>query len=322
MGLFDFLKPKNEPTSTPTPSATPTPSTPEQPATPGGPRYKGSNYTSPPQAGVPAPPPMPPMPPMQEPYIPPMPPMPDFEPTNVLEELLMRAAAEPSARPIFYRALLQEEVVVVLHPKEGLEPGEVTPTEGMEIQLQVLNDGKIPVFTSLERVSDGAVEQETISYLRLRGIDLFQMVQGADCALNPFSPVGKLLPAAELADLLAGNLTNIPGEGEGQEMQVMLGPPHESTAGLAEAVRTYCATNPDIEAAYLAQMQIQGSPEPPRLLLAFHSTAANPDFLQEFGPTLQEHLTNQPQLDMMLIDPASGEPINQYFLQSEPIYQK
>lgn len=248
--------------------------------------------------------------------------MPAFEPTNVLEELLLRAAGEPEIRPLFYRALLQEEVLVVLHPKEGMQPGEITPSEGMEIQLQVLNDGKIPVFTSLERVSEGSVEQETLSYLRLRGIDLFQMVQGADCALNPFSPMGKLLPAAELADLLAGNLTNVPGEGEGQEMQVMLGQPDESTAGLAEAVRTYCATNPDIEAAYLALMQLQNSPEAPRLLLAFHSTAATPDFLQDLGPVLQEHLANQPQLDMMLIDPASEEPINQYFLQSEPIYRK
>jgi len=318
MGLFDFLKSKPQPgeepsKATPTPAGTPPDAAPAE-AT--GPRYKGSNFS------LPTPPTPAPVPPPQAPLIPPMPPMPAFEPANQLEETLLHAATIPEARPLFYRALLEEEVLVVLHPKEGIEPGEVAPTEGMEIQLQVLNDGKIPVFTSLQRISDGSVDLETLSYLRLRGLDLFQMVQGADCALNPFSPVGKLLLAPELAELLAGSLTAAPQEGGPQDMQVTLAPAGDEHSALTEALRAYCADNANIESAYIAQMQIQGSPEPPRLLLALHATDNDPAFLEQLGPIVQGTIEGQQTLDIMLIDPNSDEPINQYFQQAEPVYQK
>ena len=307
MGLFDFLKPKNQPADAPAPTPPPAAGAPAADA-PSGPRYKGANYTLPTPAAAPVPPP--PLP---------APPQPAFEPVNQLEEALLRAATEPAARPLFYQGLLQEEVLVVLHPQENLAKGEITPTEGMEIQLQVLTDGKIPVFTALERIREGAVELADLSYLRLRGFDLFQMVQGTDCALNPFSAVGKLLPAQELADLLAGHLT---GADAGQQVQVTLGEPTDYPTALADALRAYCATNPAIERAYLAQMQLQNSPEPPRLLLAFQAVDNDPAFLQEVGPVVQPHVEGQQTLDMLLIDPTSPEPINQYFLQTEPFYQK
>ena len=317
MGLFDFLKSKPQPTDAPQKAApnTDAPAPDAAPAEPTGPRYKGSNYSLPPQPG--------PVPPPQQPLVPPMPPVPPFEPVNQLEQVLLQAATTPEARPLFYRALLQEEVLVVLHPREGLATGEVAPTEGMEIQLQVLNDGKIPVFTSLERIGEGSVDLATLSYLRLRGLDLFQMVQGADCALNPFSPVGKLLPAPELAELLAGNLTGpLEGSGPPQDVQVTLAPLGDAYPELAEALRTYGPGNANLEAAYLAQMQIQGSPEAPRLLLALHAADNDPAFLEELGPIVQGLVGDQQVLDIMLIDPTSDEPINQYFQQAEPVYRK
>ena len=312
MGLFDFLKSKPQPTDAP-PADAPTPDA--APAAPTGPRYKGSNYSLPPQPA--------PTPPPQPPLVPPMPPTPPFEPVNQLEQTLLQAATTPEARPLFYRALLQEEVLVVLYPKEGLATGEVAPTEGMEIQLQVLNDGKIPVFTSLERIGEGAVELDTLSYLRLRGLDLFQMVQGADCALNPFSPVGKLLPAPEVAELLAGNLTGPLEGGPPQDVQVTLAPlGDDAYLELVEALRAYGPGNANLEAAYLAQMQLQNSPEPPRLLLALHATDNDPAFLEELGPIVQGLVGDQQVLDIMLLDFASDEPINQYFQQAEPVYRK
>lgn len=313
MGLFDFLKSKDKSVTTP---ATPTPSLePDTTASaaPAGPRYKGSSYTAP----------APPVPPMPEPMLPPMPPMPDlpvFEPTNILEELLLRAANEPEIRPPFYQALLGEEVLLITAPKEGDPLGEVTVEAGTEIQLQMLHDGKIPVFTSQQRIYDnGSVEGE-ISFLRMRGADFFQMVQGADCALNPFSAVGKLLPADELADLLAGKLTGTGDPDQGP--QVMVGQPAEQPVALIEALGAHAATQPFIQAIYLAQLQMQDSPEPPRLLLAFLADTPDPAFLQELAPVMQDKLEGQQFVDLMLINPTSDEPLNHYFQQIEPIYRR
>lgn len=287
MGLFDFLKSNKPAPSTP---ATPAPATPgaaspspaaDNPA-PEGPRYKGSSYTSPTPA---APSPIPAMPTPQMP-IPELPSMPHFEPVNVLEQLLFNAATMPEFRPGFYQALLNEEVFVVTIPKEGEPLGEVTPVEGMEIQLQVLNDGKIPVFTSKERIFEGGSDEESLPFMRLRGLDFFQMVQGADCALNPFSTVGKMLPANEIAELLNSNLAEAaPGN-----MQVTLGPVTPDHAPLIEALRGFAQSKPQIETAHVAMVRFQDETTPPRLLLAFYTDDNDPAFLEEMGPVVQGNL--------------------------------
>ncbi|UPL47483.1 enhanced serine sensitivity protein SseB [Hymenobacter sublimis] len=334
MGLFDFLKKKPEdaaaPASAPTPSpaaATPGADSPATPASteqnkPAGPRYKGSNYQMP---AAPAAPPMP--------HIPPAPPiplpgafgeeapqLPDFQPLNILEQLLMQAAVEPQFRSPFYQALLGEEVVVVMAGKEGQEPGEITPTEGMEIQLQALHDGKIAVFTAVERIFDnGAVPEGSVAYMRLRGHDFFTMVQGADCALNPFSAVGKLLAADEVQALLSGQLFEAPNP---QDMQVSLHQPEPEPTELLEGLREYSATQPHIRTVYLTEMRMQHNPQEARLLVAFDTEQQDPAFLQDLGPVIQGKIGDAQFVDLMLIDPNSEEPLIQYLLTTTPVYQR
>ncbi|WP_426491763.1 enhanced serine sensitivity protein SseB C-terminal domain-containing protein [Hymenobacter sp. 102] len=325
MGLFDFLKKKDEgtpaPASTPTPGATPTPAAPgaDKPA---GPRYKGSNYQMPATPAPAAVPHIPPAPPIPLPGVdgPMVPPMPDFQPLNILEQLLMQAAVEPQFRSPFYQALLGEEVVVVMAAQEGQEPGEVTPTEGMEIQLQALHDGKIAVFTAVERIFDnGAVPEGSVAYLRLRGHDFFTMVKGADCALNPFSAVGKLLEAPEIDALLAGQLFEAPPQ---QDIQVSLHDPEPEPTALKDALREYSAGNEKIQAVYLTEMRMQHNPQESRLLLAFQADDQDPAFLQELGPVIQGNIGETQFVDMMLIDPTSQEPLVHYLLNSEPVYKR
>ncbi|QDA61695.1 enhanced serine sensitivity protein SseB C-terminal domain-containing protein [Hymenobacter jejuensis] len=315
MGLFDFLKSKKQPTeapATPAPSSTPTPSAPAS-----GPRYKGANYTMPTPAASPSLPPPPPMPA----------PPPPFQPTNRLEEVLLQAAAtnDAASRLAFYHALLEEDLLVLTIPKEGFDAGEQQIEAGTEIQLQVLNDGKLPVFTSQDRIFDAEVVKEQVPFLRLRGHDLFSMAQGAEFALNPFSTVGKLLQADEIADMLSGRIFQGPDgqPAEPQGMQVILGPPTEDLSELIKGLSEFCAAHPPLQAAYLTQMIVQNAPEAPRLLLAFRSDNSDPAFLEELGPVIQAGLQQKEMaVDMMLLDPASQEPIVQYFTQIEPFYQR
>ncbi|TGE16430.1 enhanced serine sensitivity protein SseB C-terminal domain-containing protein [Hymenobacter elongatus] len=312
MGLFDFLKSNKQAPqapATPAPADASAPAAAPAPAT--GPRYKGSSVTAPVSA-VPAPMPMPQMP------IPELPSMPHFEPNNVLEQLLLNAATMPEFRPGFYQALLNEEVLVVTIAKEGGPLGEITPVEGMEIQLQVLNDGKIPVFTSKERIFEGDTAEDSLPYMRLRGLDFFQMVQGAECALNPFSTVGKLLPASEIAELLATSM----GQSAPGNMQVMLGPATEEHAALIEALRGFALSKPQVEAAHVAMVHFQDNNAPSRLLLAFYTDDNDPAFLEEMGAVIQGNIQESDLVDVMVLDKTSDEPLNQYFLQAEPAYKR
>ena len=308
MGLLDFLKTK--------PSDTP--ATPDAPSAPGaapvakpadGPRYQGSKFTAPPAPVAPQP--------MHLPEPPPFP----FEPENVLEQLLLLASTDENARPPFYQALLQEDILMILAPMEGVAEGEVVLAEGQEIQLQVLADGKLPIFSSVPRLTDGGVENGPVSYVRLPGHAFFNMIQGQDCVLNPFSPAGKILPKDELAALLAGQLTG-PLSPAGGDAQVLLSQPVENPTAVTESIRDWCATQSHIEAAYLAQMQMADNPDVPRLLLAFVSTSPDPNFMQELGPVLQGKTEAFQFVDLMLLDIASEEGVNPYFRTIEPFYNK
>ena len=308
MGLLDFLK--NKPAdAAATPAAPPAPGTVPADKPAGGPRYQGSKYTAPPAPAAP------------EPYLLPEPPPMPYEPENVLEQLLLLAATDENARPAFYQALLQEEILMILAPGEGIAEGEVILSEGQEIQLQILADGKLPIFSSVPRLTDGGIENGPVSYVRLPGHAFFSMTQGQDCVLNPFSAAGKILPKDELAALLAGQLTG-PLSPNGGDAQVLLGPPTEYPTAVAEALTAWCATQPHIEAAYLAQMQLEHQPDVPRLLLAFESNSPDPAFMQELGPVLQGQTNAYQFVDLMLLDKASDEGVNPYFRTVEPFYQK
>ncbi len=306
MALFDFLK--NKPAA-PAPAAAPTPApATEKPSA--GPRYQGKQYTSPEPEMAPAP----------GFALPEMPVQP-FEPTNVLEQLLLLAATDEQARPAFYQALLQEEVLMILAQTEGTIAGEATLSEGEEIQLQVLADGKLPIFSSVARLTDGDTDNGDVRYVRVPGHAFFTMTQGQDIVLNPFSPAGKLLPKEEVAALLAGQLTG-PTSPAGGDAQVMLNQPAETPEALLDALRTWATTQPHLKTAYLAQMMLATAPEVPRLLLAFESSSPDPSFLQELGPVLGSHQTNYQYVDLMILDLSSEEGVNPYFRTIAPFWQQ
>ena len=323
MGLLDFLKNKPQPEST-TPPA-PAPATPGEaaPAPKAGPRYQGANYTAPAEPAMPVPP-MPPMPMQQGPAAGAPPALP-YEPTNVLEQLLLLAGSEEQARPAFYQALLQENIIMVLAPDENLAPGEVQLAEGQQIQLQVLQDGRLPIFTSPDRLNDGGLDHSSMSWVWIPGGAFFSMTQGQEAVLNPFSPAGKLLPKEEIEALLRGELTAGAGPGLPPDAQVTLAAPAEVPEGLAEALAEFGAAHPAIEAIYLAQMQIMNAPPdmPARLLLGFVSTDQNPEFMQDLGPALEGRTGDFQHVDLMLLDMNSDEGVNPYFQQPEvqPVYQ-
>lgn len=333
MGLFDFLKKKDEPAATPpvnapqpaAPAPTDGGAAPAQPAAPakpeGGPRYQRPAFaaksaadiqpsftsTQAPQLQVP---------PMPEPQPMPLP----FEPANNLEQVLLLAAQDPQYRLAFYHELMQAQLLVLTNTPEGAEPGEVTVAEGTEVQLHMLHDGRIPIFSSEDRIYEGGPQQGEVSFLRVPAPGFFQMTQGAECVLNPFSPFGKLLVAPEIEDMMTGRIFNQPGqEGQPEGPQAQLVPLPEPPAGLAGALREFCAQHPHIMMAFLAHVQIEGEEAPSRMLLAFHVEGEDMDFLNEMGPAIQEHLQEQA-IDVARLSPDPNEPLTAFFTQQEPLY--
>src|SRR5882757_1495703 len=158
-----------------------------------------------------------------------------FEPENDIERLLMRASAEPAARPGFARALIDAQIFVVLVSDGGpIVPGpdgKVTISVGTKLTLPSAMRGEerlIPFFTAPSRARIWFKGDHVVAPDRTR--DLFERYPDAPFLLNPGSDYGKEFTPGEVKRLLAGKFGDEADEvitlpaGE----QVLLGHPSEN----------------------------------------------------------------------------------------------
>ena len=73
-----------------------------------------------------------------------------------LETLLQKSATEPAYRAEFYKRLLSDELFVITR-NSGLPQGNQTLQQDTTVSIVPLPNGKIPVFTSQQRIFDKGV---------------------------------------------------------------------------------------------------------------------------------------------------------------------
>jgi tetratricopeptide (TPR) repeat protein len=127
-------------------------------------------------------------------------------PENELEKSLMEAAASIAARKDFYQKLLWNQLYVLTDKSSDSEEGITTLEKDTTVQLVIFEGGQIPVFTSTNRIFDKGIIKEEVSYVSLKGQDLFDVAKGATLILNPYSPYGKELIPEEIESLLNGTI--------------------------------------------------------------------------------------------------------------------
>lgn len=71
----------------------------------------------------------------------------------------------PAFRAEFYKRLLSDELVVITE-KSGLPEGNHTFEPDTKVNIVSFADGKIPVFTSTERIFDKGVVKEQVDLCR------------------------------------------------------------------------------------------------------------------------------------------------------------
>jgi hypothetical protein len=166
-----------------------------------------------------------------------------FRPENELEDALVTALndAQPDA---FLAALAEAEVYL---PAPGPAPDEeqkVTPREGDEIPLPLLEQGGerfIPVFSSTTQLL--RYVPEGTPYLRLQGRALAS-IWPSDCrlALNPRGDAGIILTAEQVA-----LVKDTPEHGASG---FLIGEPKEEPQRLLETMRKFAAARPQVRAVY------------------------------------------------------------------------
>lgn len=127
-------------------------------------------------------------------------------PENELEQCLMHAASGISAQKEFYQKLLWNQLFVLTAGHEASDEGIQTLEKDTTVQFVTFEEGQIPVFTSTNRIFDKGVIKEEVSYMSLKGQDLFGVAKGATFILNPYSNYGKELIPEEIENLMNGTI--------------------------------------------------------------------------------------------------------------------
>jgi hypothetical protein len=238
-----------------------------------------------------------------------------------LEKLLRKASIKPEFRKEFYSRLISDQLFVIT-PDPELKDGIQIAEKNTTIKFVSLPDGKIPVFTSVDRIFDKAVIKTTVQYLKIRGQDLFTVAKGATFILNPYSDIGKELLPDEIERMLDGTiLTDSPKmETIGKQTRYQIGQPAKYPTEIVNALKLFFTDKPNINTAHLAWIFIQESGVPPHYIFALDGYGDLQTLSQEAYLIARKFLPPDEIVDFIKI---SADGLSEYFLdEGKPFYKK
>jgi hypothetical protein len=141
----------------------------------------------------------------------------DFTPANDLEQTLVRAATDPSARPEFYRRLLAAELYLLTGEEPAADGQTSTPgaADAAFITWESPSGPYVPLFSSRARVDEIArLRERSYGFMALVGREAFaRLAQEKRAAfLNPGFACGKQF-VPDVIDRLAGGEKAVPKAG-------------------------------------------------------------------------------------------------------------
>lgn len=252
---------------------------------------------------------------------------PAFIPTNKLEEILVAACTEPSARPEFYRLLLESELFLLTPDSPATEGRRILKeAENVSfVHLQNANGSFLPIFTSQQRLQE-IVNQigQTYGFLALLGKDLFPILaqHPQRTLLNPGLSYGKELTADEIRRIADGSIVQHESRVVQKTTQVLIGQPAKYPTELIAALQKLFAKHESIQAAYLGWIHDPSSKEPPHLIIGIETTGDMKKISQEAGITSQGLLGEGEFVDFIQVGGGTGSLDSYFKKQTKPFYQK
>jgi hypothetical protein len=223
-----------------------------------------------------------------------------FTPDNALEDALLRAAAEPSARPEFYRRLLDSNLTVLGNFGENMSIETVSNEQG----------NFHPIFTNPERMKEfSAVELPNFA---ISGRTLFEATRGAQFVINPGSGMGKTLSAEEIAWCLQ----SFPST------SLIVAQPKVFPTKLIKALCVLFTSRTLIRAAHLVYVAREGIDQEAHPMIGLEADGDVPRLAQEIFAAAEAVLPAVP-VEVVYLDPKSElDPFQKHVLSVPPFYQR
>jgi hypothetical protein len=244
-----------------------------------------------------------------------------FFPENRLEALLMQAVNDPGIRPEFYKELLIADLFVLIVP--GNHPqGTYVAQEGETLSIKGINvEGRklIPVFTSERRLRQYIQTQDNLA--QLNGRVLFAMIaaQNNGIVLNPASSYGKEFTAQEVDSLVNGSIFEPRQQIITQETKVLVGMPKEYPTKVVDSLSSYFQGKPEVKKAYVAQIHMPDSGEPPHLIFSIQVDGDFQPIASDLSVIMQSTLETGQFADLVQFGQGS---LDDFFKTQEPFFKR
>lgn len=246
-----------------------------------------------------------------------------FKPSNEIEKLLVAATTDPAARPQFYRALTEHDLLVIGEGEKPAKDKTIVADDKTQVKIQLIEvQGKphVPIFTSKERVA--VVVKAESPYLAMNGRALFTMLKGSGVVMNPGSEFGKLFTPAEIDSILDGSILRLgPTQNVGGQ-QVLLSQPKDYPRHITDALIPLLHNYPQINAAYLAQAVFSKLDPAPHTMIAIEMTGDWKAVINEIGPVAQTVARPGEIIDFMQMSDRPDEGVSKYMRSVEPFYRR
>jgi len=246
------------------------------------------------------------------------------EPQNDLEEALVQAATDPGSRPIFYKKLLESEIIVLGFSNASGE-GSRTAVEGEK--LSIVNweksDGTkvIPFFTSISAVQKILEEETRVVSLPAR--NFFEMTKGSTVYLNPKLDFGKEFFPHEIEALLETGVNHSLTQRIVEEStQIQLWQSAGYPTEMVSALTSLLSRHPVVKAAYLCMMQELTTDKVPTLLVGFEGEGSLELVMQEAGSVVADTAPRGMLVDFVEVTRENSGASGYMFESVEPFYRR
>jgi hypothetical protein len=234
-----------------------------------------------------------------------------------IDEIFDLASKDIAYRPLFYRIILEKELYVLIYHDDNLPVGKFISDEKTTLQVRTLADGKIPIFTSVDKIFDNGVIKEQVNYVTMKGKVIFDMFKEPPIILlNPYSRPSKEFLPDEIKKIREGELFKPDEEHTIKAgVNISLGIPANYPTELVGTLKKYCDTRVEVKAAYLGLMHDSSSKEAPHLLVGLDITNNAKEIFGEVGETIRAHIPEGEPVDM--INVSDGGEIVKFLKQKQ-----
>lgn len=236
------------------------------------------------------------------------------------ETLLQKAATNPAYQVEFIKRILTENLVIITKSTSETE-GLFRLEKGMRINVFTLKDGRVPIFTSPNRIFDKGIITKEVNYLQANAEDIFGFLKGATLILNPYSEYGKEFNPDEVERLLNGTYFEATKIVVEKGHQVQIGQPANYPTEVVKRLIKLFSTKPDVIAAYLGWIHDPTTTDPPHYIFAINTIGEWRTISDEAGLIAQGVLGTREIIDFTQITNKGF--IDDYFTKNtKPFYIK